>query len=166
MDVIRIINSQEQIVQDSNFKFVEFWKPTVTPLCQDFDSYSCIITSLDAIRDHFNTPWEITSCWRPNDPIGGPDAHKICPPAIDSICCDRTKWSVVCEKIREELKNWQSSDLVKSILLSGTNVVLIEPYCLHLHYRTEYLNTTKEFGSIYLGEWSLPNNNIPYSFNT
>lgn len=164
METIKITNDTNNI-DGLNFAPVEFWKPLITPLCQDFDLYACIPKALQVLRNKFGT-WWINSAWRPNDNTAGPTAHIICPPAVDSQSAEN--WPVVMSQIREELKNWRNSELIQDMLSIGVNCIIIEGSCLHVHYRTEYNShpdDSKWPDGIYLGEWQ-PESGNPNGINT
>lgn len=173
MDTIHIINSPLPVLYGVNFSKKEFWSPPKPPTRLDFDLYSCIPLALQVFRDYFSKlygkeiKWLVTSCYRPNDPLTMPDAHRICPPACDSVPLDRILWQEIQNKIRNELKRWENSDLIKSVLVTGCNVIIIEPTCLHIHQRNHNLDYPKGYVTgIYLGEWSRKNGkgiNISYS---
>ena len=62
-----------------------------------------------------------------------------------------------------------TSKLVKDIINTGTNVMIIENTCLHLHHRKVNLHQTNQYGGIYIGEWKPDGKagvNTAYSFPT
>lgn len=161
MEIVKISNRNDNLT--SNFKYSEFWKGT------DFELYACLPKAIQFIREYYGIPFTITSTYRPNDALTLPEAHRIQPPAIDVVTTDRTKWAEIRTDIRNEFKEWMTSKLVHGIIATGTNIMIIENVCLHLHYRINKTHMTRQYGKIYIGEWS-PNsnsgNNIAYSFNT
>ena len=159
-ETIKITNIGVPALYKSNFLVNEFWLPAK----QDFDCYVCLVQALDVIRNYFNMKWFVTSTYRPADPLSMPDAHRKQPPAIDSVCCDRMQWPVICGKIRNELKNWEHSKLIHDIVATGCNVIIIENNCLHIQHRDTNLHYPVEFATgVYFGEWSPPNTNTAYS---
>ena len=62
-----------------------------------------------------------------------------------------------------------TSKLVHGIIATGTNIMIIENVCLHLHYRKNKIHQTRQYGGIYIGEWKPDGKagiNTAYSFNT
>ena len=161
MEVVKITNKEDNLT--TNFKYSKFWKGT------DFELYECLPKAIQFIREYYGIPFTITSTYRPNDALTLPEAHRKQPPAVDIVTTDRNKWNEIKTDIRKEFKEWMTSKLVHGIISTGTNIMIIENVCLHLHYRTEKTHMTRQYGKIYIGEWS-PNgntgNNIAYSFNT
>jgi hypothetical protein len=180
METIKITNSRESVSPGLNFEFYEFWHTLLRPLDQDFDLFACIPQALQVFRNYYNKIWWVNSAWRPTDDPRGPHAHLDCPPAVDSQ--SEEGWPEVMADIRNELKNWRTSDLVKKVLETGVNCIIIEHDCLHIHYRTEY-NSHPVIGDelgedmkgksydlvytdgLYLGEWQ-PKAGDPRGENT
>ena len=175
MDTIHI-NNDKELIEGYNFSPAEFFNPVKTPVGLEFELYTCLLDAMQVLRDWFTDffgrefKWLITSVFRPNDPLTLPPAHRVEPPAVDSVCEETDKWEEVLNMIREELKHWQTSDLVKKIVDTGTNVIIIENGCLHCHHRTDNLHHTLELGDVYIGEWGIDKDgkqfDIAYSFNT
>lgn len=170
MNTIKVTNTPTPIMSGLNFLTSEFW----TPAGQDFYVHQCIPLALQVFRDYFSKlfppicKWHIMSTYRPWDPSWLPAAHRESPAAVDSVSLNYLLWDEIRSKIRNELKMWETSELVKNVLTTGTNVVIIENGCLHLHYRTTNLHTTKDYGKIYLGEWGMKNGkqyNVAYSID-
>ena len=158
---MKITNSEKNITD--HFKMNEYWKGT------DFEIDECIPNAIEVLRTYFGIPFTITSTYRPNDPLTMPEAHRVQPPAVDVVTSDRMLWANIRDMIRKELREWQTSKLVHDMLDTGTNVILIENNCLHLHRREKKLHQTRQFGGIYLGEWKPDGGmgiNTAYSFNT
>lgn len=161
MKTILITNKRDNITND--FQYKEYWKG------RDFEIYACIPKAIQILRDYYGLKISISSSYRPNDPVYMPDAHRKTPPAIDCVTTDRAKWAEIRDKIREEFKNWMTSKLVKDIINTGTNVMIIENTCLHLHHRKVNLHQTNQYGGIYIGEWKPDGKagvNTAYSFPT
>jgi hypothetical protein len=170
INTIRITNSDEPVFVNANFTKKEFWNPVKI----DFDLYTCIPESLQIIQDYFSAYFKkdfklkIGWTWRPWDSLTLPPAHRICPPAVDTTPLDETLWAIVHTVLQREFQNWKESHLVKQIVNTGVNVILIENSTLHLHRRNVLLHNTKELGKVYIGEWSITNgiqNNIAYSYS-
>jgi len=162
---MKITNSNEPA--SKNFLISEYWCPTVTPEKIDFDMPDCLAAAVQVFRDFFNVPWQITSVIRPNDASWSPHVNGQ---AVDSVSADTSLWGEILIKIRTEFQNWKTSQLVKDVVATGCNVLLIENGCLHLSVRTTNLNSTAELGNIYVGEWvndgSVYGLNTAYSSNT
>jgi hypothetical protein len=120
----------------------------------------CLADAVQVFRDHFTMGWEITSVIRPNDADWSP--HKT-GQAVDSVCSDRSQWNEILGRIRDEFKAWQTSELVKKVVETGVNILLIENGCLHLSVRDSNLNITS-IGKVYIGEWDA--DGTPYGKNT
>jgi len=170
MQTIKITDNINPILYGQNFAVKEFWQP----IEKDFEIYVCLPKALQVLRDWaskqfgFEVPLRVTSTWRPNDSVNGPSAHRICPPAVDHCTLDEKLWYSYRAKIIKEMKTWQTSKLMEELLQTGTNVILFEMGCIHMHYRTDNLHITKKFGKIYLGEWGVKDGeqfNVAYSFN-
>jgi hypothetical protein len=168
MKTIKITKTDTPVLPGLNFLTSEFW----TPAGRDFELYECMPLALQAFRDWFTelygspVKWHVTSTFRPWDDPKLPEAHRVPPPAVDSVSMDTNLWPWVVKIIRKELQNWQTSTLVEKVVTTGCNIIIIEGGCLHIHYRTYKLHIIKKFPQgIYLGEWSRPNNNIAYSFD-
>ena len=172
MDVIHITDSNEQVLYGLNFTNREFWHPIIAPADKDFNLFVCIPLALQVIRDFFTKQYGreiailITSTYRPFDPITMPPAHKVPPPAVDSVALDETLREEIINKIRLEFKRWEQSELVAGILKTGCNVMIIENTCLHLHYRENNLNYHPEYTPqhFYIGEWQ-PSKTNPMGIN-
>ena len=164
MNTIKIVNSDEQLTP--NIKMVEWWSPSVTPTKIDFDCPACLPPAVQCFRDFFEMAWLITSTIRLNDADWSPHKNGT---AVDSVCADTTQWSEILTKIRTEFQSWKTSKLVKSVIDTGCNVLLIENGCLHLSVRDFSLHTTQELGQCYIGEWAADGTelgkNIAYSYN-
>ena len=161
MKTVLITNKRDKITND--FQYKEYWKG------RDFELYECLPKAIQFIREYYGIPFTITSTYRPNDALTMPEAHRIQPPAIDCVTTDRSKWNDIRNDIRNEFKEWMTSKLVQGIIATGTNVMIIENVCLHLHYREKNTHMTRQYGKIYIGEWSPNGNkgtNTAYSFNT
>ena len=161
MKTVIITNKRDNITND--FQYKEYWKGT------DFELYECLPKAIQFIREYYGIPFTITSTYRPNDALTLPEAHRIQPPAIDCVTTDRNKWNEIKTDIRNEFKEWMTSKLVHGIIATGTNIMIIENVCLHLHYRINKTHMTRQYGKIYIGEWSPNGNkgtNTAYSFNT
>ena len=163
MNTIKITNINTAALVDVNFTLAEFWLPAK----KDFILYSCLVLALQTIRDYFKVAWLVTSTYRPNDPLWMPEAHRVQPPAVDSVPLDINIRVEILEKIRNELKRWENSELIKNVLATGCNVIIIENTCLHIHRRNYSLDYPKDYpNGIYLGEWGLKDGNqfnIAYS---
>ena len=161
MEVVKISNKKDNLTND--FKYSDFWKGT------DFELYECLPKAIQFIREYYGIPFTITSTYRPNDALTLPEAHRIQPPAIDCVTTDRSKWNDIRNDIRNEFKEWMTSKLVHGIIATGTNIMIIENVCLHLHYRKNKIHQTRQYGGIYIGEWKPDGKagiNTAYSFNT
>ena len=161
MKTVIITNKRDNITND--FQYKEYWKGT------DFELYECLPKAIQFIREYYGIPFTITSTYRPNDALTLPEAHRIQPPAVDIVTTDRSKWNNIRNDIRNEFKEWMTSKLVHGIIATGTNIMIIENVCLHLHYRINKTHMTRQYGKIYIGEWSPNGNkgtNTAYSFNT
>ena len=170
MNTIKIQNKQGPVMVGLNFTHAEFWNPAKC----DFELYQCLPLALQAIRDFFTKEYQreigitVTSTYRPNDPINFPAAHRIPPPAVDSVASDVNLRNEIISRIRSEFKRWEKSELVRNILKTGTNVLIIENTCLHLHFRKENLSFHPgyECEHFYIGEWGVKDGkqfNIAYS---
>ena len=138
MKTVLITNKKDNLTND--FKYSDFWKGT------DFELYECLPKAIQFIREYYGIPFTITSTYRPNDALTLPEAHRIQPPAIDCVTTDRSKWNDIRNDIRNEFKEWMTSKLVHGIIATGTNIMIIENVCLHLHYRKNKIHQTRQYG--------------------
>jgi hypothetical protein len=177
METIKVINSKEPILFGLNFMCVEFFSPPIQPPNKEFQMYTCLPKALQILRNWFSKkygcpiPWEVTSTLRIHDPIDGPPAHRLEPPAVDSICYDQLLWPEIENMIRTEMKVWETSELMQNILATGTNVIIIENGCLHMHWRADHNHhpdDTKYTSGLYIGEWGIKDGqqfDVAYSHN-
>lgn len=156
MDSIHIVNDFLNKATP-NFFIGEFWATKYGGYI-DFDMKKCYADAVQFIRDYYckkynsDVPFEVTSVIRPNDADWSP--HKT-GDAVDSI--PLVNVSAIMHDVAMEFKNWMNSELVKGLLSTGVNVLLIEAGCLHFANRDIKLNSHKatgyEYDLFYIGEW-------------
>lgn len=164
METVHIHDSNEKLTE--NFAMSEFYK-TQFGCHGEFDMPICLYKAMQVIRDYYSDkygkdiPFTVTSVFRPDDSFG---EHRI-GSACDSVASDVNMRGQILQDIHSEFKTWKNSELVKGILSTGTNVLIIEGNCLHLGYRTFKLSSHPEYtpSEFYIGYWS-PNPK-PYGSN-
>ena len=131
MKTLKVINSDLNISE--NFKFSEYFNPTVSHTKLEFDIPECLIRGMQYMRDYFKIPLEITSVFRPTDHFGFHQTGH----AVDSVPSDRKLALSILDKFKEECINYKNSPLIKGLRLKGVNGFGIESYCIHLDYRPD-----------------------------
>ena len=164
MQTVKITNSKEPIFPTYDFRIDEFWNP----IKKDFEMYECLYQAMQVFRDWatwkfgFDFPLDVTSTWRPKEPLSRPPAHRLIPPAIDHCPTDRKMWQKYRAAIIKEMKEWRTSVLMQSLLDTGTKVIIFEPTCMHMHWRdgkdaamgtNNHPDDEKYPLGIYLGSW-------------
>lgn len=157
MELINIYDNNRQVVAGCNFTFHEFYSPKLGGH-GSFNMPIMFVPALQVFRNHYSKKyahivrWVITSVYRPGDDSWSPHKTGF---AVDSHSQDVQIWPEILADIRNEFANWKTSELVKKVLSTGVNVLIIENACLHLSYRTSILNNHPgyDYDKFYIGEW-------------
>jgi hypothetical protein len=148
MEFIKIKNSQENI--STNFRMIEFFRPSLTRPELDFELPKCLLDSVQHFRTVWGLPIKITSVYRPTDKTGS--KHKL-GHAVDFVT--ETLAIEYIEKFKTMCINHKTSQMFKELRVFGLNGFGIESgNCIHLDWRKdEECASTDEYGRFIIFTW-------------